>query len=292
VNCIYCNRETISSVSHHHVVPYAAGNTAAYRRVLGEITAPRELYCDSCEHYFGEALDVSLASFPYVAQWRAVYGMRGRGAAPSYITSDAAVETTRSRVLALSGPGARIDRQGNVVLPRPSLKAVDHFLVSRAIHRAALEFQILRILKQSDLDAARVAVQQEPLVAIARYVRYGQRRDYRPYGVEAQGATMVNISPLDFEPDPQGRIVGPPQFTGYIIAMPGARFSCTLAADPSLLAFMLKTIEETEVAPYMMTRQVFWRVGSGGIVPGDALQRAVERSRRGTRRSGRRGRRW
>jgi hypothetical protein len=266
VNCIYCSDDTSSTVREHHVIPYAGGNAAVYRRILGELTAPRGLYCDACEHYFGEELDPSLAFFPYVAQWRAVYGMRGRGSAPSYISRDARVQTTRSQVLGLSGPNAGIDRRGNIVLPRPSLESVNHFLVSRAVHRGALESELLRILKRSDLAAAHDAAQKEPLASIARYIRSGQRRDYRPYGVEAQGAKMVNITPIDFEPDPTGRLMSPPRFTGYIIAMPGARFSCTLAADPSLLRFMLQQIETTEAAPYVTTRRVFWHLRSGGVV--------------------------
>lgn len=266
MNCIYCDNDTAGAVSQHHVVPYAAGNAVMYRRVLGEITAPRELYCDSCEHYFGEALDPALASFPYVVQWRAVYGMRGRRSAPRYITVDAGVQTTRSRVLGLSGASARIDRRGNIVLPRPSLESVDNFLVSRAVHRAAFEFEILRIVKRKDLGAAYAAVQERPLASIAKYIRHAQRRDYRPYGFEAQGATMVNVSPFDYEPDPTVRLIGPPRFTGYIIAIPGARFSCTLATDPALLSFMLRLIETTEAAPYVTTRYVLWQAESGGIV--------------------------
>lgn len=60
--------------------------------------------------------------------------------------------------------------------------------------------------------------------------------------------------------------MSPPAFTGYIIPMPGARFSCTLAEDVEMLAYMLTCMEQTEASPYLTTRYVFWSRRSGGVV--------------------------
>jgi hypothetical protein len=76
----------------------------------------------------------------------------------------------------------------------------------------------------------------------------------------------VGVTPFNFSPDPQGKLISPPAFTGHIICLPGARFSCTLAEDPLLLRYMLARIDETEAAPYLTTRLVFWSIRSSGLV--------------------------
>jgi hypothetical protein len=236
--------------------------------MLGEVTLPPGLACIKCNAYFGEDLDPSLARHPYILQWRAVYGMRSHAKAerPVYEDRHVRIETTPAGVLVVSGPGVGLDRRGHLQVTRPSLERVDHFFVSRAIHRAALEHELIRISQNRDIEAARQAAGQPPLARIARYVRFGERRDYRPYGVEGQGGTGVNLSPFDFTVDPRSPLVSPPAFTGYIIPMPGARFSCTLAEDVEMLAYMLAQIEQTETSSYMTTRYVFWSLKSGGVV--------------------------
>lgn len=265
--CIYCERD--ASATHvHHTISRAAGNSIQFRRTLGEVTLPAGLACIKCNAYFGEDLDPSLARYPYILQWRAVYGMRSHAKAkpPVYQDRHVRIETTPAGVLVVSGPGVELDRRGYLQVPRPSLEGVDHFFVSRAIHRAALEHELIRFSQNKGIEAARQAVGQPPLAHVARYVRFGERRDYRPYGVEGQGGTGVNLSPFDFAVDPRSPLVSPPAFTGYIIPMPGARFSCTLAEDVEMLAYMLTQIEQTEASSYMTTRYVFWSLRSGGVV--------------------------
>ena len=235
--------------------------------MLGELILPPGLACSSCNWYFGQGLDPALARHPYVLQWRAVYGKLSRPGAnpPVYEDRHVRIETTPSGVLIASGGAVELDRRGNLRVPRPSLEGVDHFLVSRAIHRAALEHELIRIAKKRGVAAARDAAGRSPLQQIARYVRAGHRRDYRPYGVEGHGGTMANPAPFDWEVDPRSPLISPPAFTGFIIPLPGARFSCTLAEDPDMLAYMLARIEETEASAYMTTRHVFWTPRSGGI---------------------------
>jgi hypothetical protein len=107
---------------------------------------------------------------------------------------------------------------------------------------------------------------QYPLDRIVRYVRAPKHREYRPYGIEGHGGKRVGLSPFDFTVDPRSPLISPPAFIGYIIPLPGARFSCTLAEDVEMLAYMLAQIEQTEASPYLTTRYVFWSLRSGGVV--------------------------
>jgi len=266
MKCIYCPNDAAQDTNVNHLVPYAAGNANKYRRILGELVLPPGLSCSRCNAYFGSHSDQDLANFPYVLQWRAVYGMVGRGSAAVYDDGRVRIETTPSGVVIIGGPGAELDRRGNLQVPRPSLGDVDHFRVSQAVHRVALEYELLEIAKARGVEAARRTASVAPLAKIVRYVRDGQRTQYRPYGVEGQGATRVNVAPFKWAADPTGRLVGPPPFSGCIICLPGARFSCTLADDPSLLRNMLTLIEQTEGAPYLTTRRVFWSRRSAGLV--------------------------
>lgn len=263
--CIYCGADTSATRGEYHVVSHAAGNSKRYRGPLGEIVLPYPLVCDQCNRYFGRDLDPAIAQHPYVLQWRAVYGMRSRRASAVYSDQSVRVETTPSGVLVASGSGIEIGPSGNLRLPRPALDRVDHFLVSRAVHKIALEYELLRIIKARGAGAARES-SGPPLSIIARYVRRGERRNYRPYGVEGQGATRVGVSPFDFHPDPHGKLISPPAFTGYIIALPGARFTCVLAEDAALLRYMLEQLDRTEAAAYVSTRTVFWAVKSSGVI--------------------------
>ena len=264
--CIYCGRDA-GAVHVHHTVSQAAGNSIQFRRMLGELILPAGLACIKCNAYFGEGLDPALARHPYILQWRAVYGMGSRDGAkpPVYEDRHVRIETTPAGVLIVSGPGVDLDRQGNLKVPRPALDGVDHFVVSRAVHRAALEHELIRISRSNGIEAARDAAGRTPLVRVARYIRSGRRQDYRPYGVEGHGGKMVNPSAFDWTVDPRSPLIGPPAFTGYIIPVPGARFSCTLAEDVEMLAYMLAQLEKLEAAPHLTTRHVFWSLKSGGV---------------------------
>lgn len=267
--CIYCARD--ASAPHvHHTVARAAGNSIEFRRLLGEETLAPGLACIGCNAYFGKDLDPALARHPFILQWRAVHGMRSHAKAkrPVYEDSHVRIEMSPGGVLGVSGPGVSLDRRGHLQVPRPSLDKVNHFFVSRAVHRAALENELNRITRKRGVEAAREAAGQPPLAPVAKYVRFAdpRRGEYRAYGVEGQGGTGVRLSPFDFTVDPRSPLVSPPAFTGYIIPMPGARFSCTLAEDVEMLAYMLKHMERTEASAYLTTRLVFWSPTSGGIV--------------------------
>lgn len=163
------------------------------------------------------------------------------------------------------GAGIELSWEGYLRVPKPSLEHVDHLKVSRAVHKVPLEYKLCEIIKQLGLEAARTAARERTLSIVAQYVRRGHYNSYRPYGVEFGGATRVTISPCRFLPDPHGILIAPPQFTGYLIGLPGARFSCTLAEDSTLLRYMLAKIETLEAARYLMTRKVFWTPTSAGI---------------------------
>lgn len=209
--CIYCQRDA-SAVHVHHTIARAAGNSIQFRRQLGDVTLPHGLACIKCNAYFGKDLDPSLARHPYILQWRALHGMRSHEKAkpPVYEDRHIRIETTAAGVLLVSGPGVELDGRGGLRLPQPSMDKVDHFFVSRAIHRAALEHELIRVAQNNGIEAARQAAGQLPLAPIARYVRAGHRRDYRPYGVEGQGGTRVGLSPFDFTVDPRSPLVSPP----------------------------------------------------------------------------------
>lgn len=264
VRCVYCASKTTAK-KKYHIAPHAAGNTPKDRFPLEEILLPKGLACDGCNLYFGQKIEPGIANHPYVQQWRAVYGMRSRKGQPVYHDKEVAIATHNAGLLDVRGAGIELSREGHLQVPKPSLNQVDHIQVSRAVHKIALEYELQEIVKDAGLEAARKAAQGRPLSSVVEFVRRGQRSTYRPYGVECGGATSVSIVPWRSNPDPHGIIVGPPAFTGYIVGLPGARFSCTLAEDHSLLRYMLGEIEKTEVAGYLTTRKVYWTPNSGGI---------------------------
>jgi hypothetical protein len=265
VRCIYCPSKTTAK-KKYHIAPHAAGNTPKDRFPLEEILLPKGLACDECNLYFGQKIEPGIANHPYVQQWRAVYSMRSRKGRPVYHDEEVAIATHNAGLLDVRGARIELSREGHLQVPRPSLDHVDHIQVSRAVHKIALEYELQEIVKGAGLEAARQAARERPLSIVVDYVRRGHHSTYRPYGVECGGATRVSIAPWRSNPDPHGVIVGPPAFTGYIVGLPGARFSCTLAEDPSMLCYMLAEIAKTEVSRYLTTRKVYWTPSSGGIV--------------------------
>ena len=258
MHCIYCSADASGSKKQYHVTPHAAGNTIEHRRLLGEIILPKGFACDDCNEYFGLKIEPAVANHPYVQQYRAVYSIRSRKGHPLYRDEQTEISTRESGLLVLSGAAIELTDSGSFQVPQPSLQAVNHLQTSRAVHKIALEYELIEIARRQDWETARRVVKQPPLSAVARYIRYGHHSFYRPYGVELKGATRVSIIPFRFEADPKGVLISPPSFTGYIIGLPGARFSCTLAEDSSLLGYMLDRIESTEACNYLTTRKVFW----------------------------------
>jgi hypothetical protein len=267
MKCIYCPNDASESKRQYHVAPHAAGNTVKQRRiaVLGEIVLPGGLACDGCNQYLGEKIEPGLANHPCIQQWRAVYGIASRKGRPSYIDAAVAIGTTASELLVLSGNAVKLNQDGSFQVPQPALSRVDHLQVSRAVHKIALESELLAILKKSDIDTARRAAGEPPLSIIADYIRRGHPRKYRPYGLQPQGGTGVSAATFEFEPDPKGVLISPPRFTGYIVVLPGGRFSCTLAEDASLLQFMIDRIERMAGFEYLTTRHLYWSLNSGGV---------------------------
>jgi hypothetical protein len=255
--CIYCAADASGSKKQYHVAPHAAGNTVEHRHLLGEIVLPKGLACDECNEYFGLKVEPGVANHPYVQQYRAVYSIRSRKGYPLYKDSQIEIVSRQSGLVVLSG-SIELTSSGSFRVPPPSLQVVNHLQTSRALHKIALEYELLEIARSQDWKTALGAIKQPPLSTVARYVRYGHYSSYRPYGVELKGATRVSIVPRRFEADPKGILISPPNFTGYIIGLPGARFSCTLAEDASLLGYMLNRIERTEARNYLITRNVYW----------------------------------
>ena len=257
MKCVYCPNDASKSKKTYHIAPYAAGNRTEYLQPLEELILPQGLACDQCNEYFGSKLEQGLANHPCVQQYRAAYGIRGRKSQPSYADDAVTINTTGSGILVLSGEDVTLTDRGFQV-PQPSVTSVDHLQVSRAVHKIAFEHALLEIAQAQNVEAARMAAQREPLSDIARYIRSGHSSSYRPYGFEPQGANRVSIVPWRFEPDPKGAVISPSTFTGYIVGLPGARFSCTLAGDSSLLSYMLQRIETLEAKFFFTTRYVYW----------------------------------
>ncbi len=258
MDCIYCSADASGSKKEYHVAPHAAGNTVEHRRLLGEIILPKGLACDDCNEYFGSKIESAIANHPYVQQYRAVYSIRSRKGHPLYRDGQIEISTRESGLLVLSGSVIELTDSGTFRVPQPTLEAVNHLQTSRAVHKIALEYELIQIAQARDWKTAREAVKQAALSKVARYIRYGHHSSYRPYGVELKGATRVSVVPCRFEADPKGILITPPSFTGYIIGLPGARFSCTLAGDPLLLRYMLDRIESMEGSNYLTTRRIFW----------------------------------
>jgi hypothetical protein len=246
------------AVARRNTTLLAAGNAVEYRRLLEVIVLPKGVVCDGCNEYFGSKIEPAVANHPYVQQYRAVYSIRSRKGFPVYRDKQVEISTKESGLLVVSGPEIGATDDGGFRVPQPSLEAVDHLRASRAVHKIALEHQLIEIARNQGWETVREAIKQLPLSDVARYVRYGHRSSYRPYGVEPKGATRVSIIPCRFSADPNGVVPLPASFTGYIVGLPGARFSCTLAEDASLLKYMLERIEMTEACNYLTTRKVFW----------------------------------
>jgi hypothetical protein len=257
MKCVYCPNDASKSKKAYHIAPYAAGNRTEYLHPLEELILPQGLACDACNEYFGSKLEQGLANHPCVQQHRAAYGIRGRKGQPSYADDAVTINTTGSGILVLSGEDVSLG-QGGFQVPQPSVAGVNHLQVSRAVHKIAFEHALLEIAQAESVEAARIAAQQEPLSDISRYIRRGHSSSYRPYGFEPQGANRVSIVPCRFESDPSGAVISPRTFTGYIVGLPGARFSCTLASDSSLLRYMLQRIESMDAKSFLTTRHVYW----------------------------------
>lgn len=266
MKCIYHPRDVSGSEQKYHVAPQAVGNRARHLWPLDELVLPKGLACDECNNYFGGKIEPGIANHPYIQQWRAVYGIGPNNKFPRYKDKNVEIINRKSGIVELRGTEIKIGRSGSFTIPQASLESVNHLQVSRAVHKVAFEYELLEIFKKEGLEAAHRAAQDLSLSQVARYVRYGHRSSYRPYGVQPQGATRVSIVPWRFEPDPSGVFISPPAFTGYIVGLPGARFSCTLAEDKSLLSYMLDRIEMMECVAFLTTRQVYWSVDSTHVV--------------------------
>jgi hypothetical protein len=156
-----------------------------------------------------------------------------------------------------SGSVIELTESGSFRVPQPTLAAVNHLQTSRAVNKVALEYELIEIARRQDWKTAREAVKRAPSINCGMFAT-ANHSSYRPYGIEVKGATRVSIIPCRFESDPNGTLITPPSFTGYLIGLPDARFSCTIAENPLLLRYMLDRIESTEACNYLTTRKIFW----------------------------------
>jgi hypothetical protein len=270
MKCFYREKDNAGSTNVYHVVPHAAGNQSKYLGVLGELVLPIGLRCDPCNTYFAKKMDGVMANHPYVQQHRAIYGVNSRDSSPVYEQGSTRIEATRSGVVGVSG--LEIDEHGNFTVPKPLLSGVNHWIVSRMVHKIALESELLYIFENTkSLDAAHEAARQTPLASIVRYAKKAQLPDYRPYGVEGRGASGAR-RPSRFEfhgGDPGRGSVGDPTFLGYVVLVPNARFTRTLTEDSALLRNMLRTIDHFGLTAYLGTSEVFWtrKGNTSGLVP-------------------------
>jgi hypothetical protein len=127
--------------------------------------------------------------------------------------------------------------------------------------KIALEYDLLQIAAKTGIPSAHEAARTEPLATIVRYVRKPRISDNRPHGVQGRGASRATWpSRFDFFPyNANGEArEDRPLIPGYVVGVPNARFTCTLAEDSGLLRDMLKSIHDLGLNAYLGTSEVFW----------------------------------
>lgn len=255
--CIYPHKgDPGESTNEYHIHPYSSGNQKQLLSLLDEYILPKGLVCDQCNNYFGKGIEKEITNHPYIKQCNAFYGRRTRREKiQTFLSEGTKIYRSESGSRVIEGT-YKIYEDGRFIFPLPSIKDVNNRLVSRAIHKIGYEFFMLEIYKKYGVEHVKRIAKAEPYQSMAKYIKEPLRHEYRPYGVEASGATRVAICSMYMDNNDGSLENIFNDYVGFIIGFPGARFSCVLSARSGRLKEMIDDINKYSIKGYLTTSTI------------------------------------
>lgn len=170
--CIFCLAETWGHEPIDHPLPQAFGTQT--------LALPSGAVCAPCNVYLGANLDQNLSDHHHLALFIVLSGARGSGGRTrTAITHDFSFDPRERRLHIRVRPGEATIADGTLNVKSAGNRQFDQWKFSRGLHRVALGILAAVCGVDTALDPR--------FNEARRYVRRGQRREFRPYRQRVSG---------------------------------------------------------------------------------------------------------